>query len=87
METADNNADKLPKPVLTTAEVCAEYGISSTTLWRLRAAGLLRGKRFGRMVKYLRSDIENYIRGGPAHVPVTPALRTHPRLTAPRTFL
>lgn len=51
------------KPVLTTSEVVAEFGVSEDTLRRLRAKKKIHGQRFGREYQYLRRVIEAYLAG------------------------
>lgn len=60
------------KQVLSTEEVCREFGISAGTLSRLRHSGKLRGERFGRQVKYLRRVIEAFLSGDASGAAVRP---------------
>jgi excisionase family DNA binding protein len=77
-----------PKPLLTTDEVVAEYGIGRSTLLRLRREGKLRGQRFGRQLKFLRRVIDAYLAGETSSkpAPVASAPRLRPLPIVPRTI-
>ena len=50
--------------LLTTAEVKAKLGVSSTTLWRWQNSGYLTPCKMGRKVLYRQSDIDLLLKGG-----------------------
>lgn len=52
---------KNQEELLTRKEVCAILQCSMTTLWHWSNKGILTPIRTGRNVRYLKSDIENFI--------------------------
>lgn len=53
-------------PVLSVDEFCQLAKISRTTFWRRRAAGLIKARKDGNLVRITREEFHRYINSGGA---------------------
>ena len=51
------------KEVLTVADACEYLQVSETTLLKLAHSGVLPGRKVGAQWRFLRSELERYLRG------------------------